>query len=161
AQRAARLQILSRVRNIPPPDGTSPRTGGRDMPAEPAAPRRYDMRKSINLWAFPYPQRMTLRQCIQLAKDAGFDGIELNYDLHNDLCPKSGTAEYHAIRRTADEVGIALSGVCTGLWADYPCSSNDEAIRARGLELFGLMIQAAHDLGTPNLLTVPGMVDLP
>ncbi len=40
--------------------------------------RRYDMKKSINLWAFPYPQRMTLAECLQLAKDAGFDGIELN-----------------------------------------------------------------------------------
>ena len=53
--------------------------------------KRYAMKKSINLWAFPYPQRMTLKECLQLAKDAGFDGIELNYDLDNDLSPKSGT----------------------------------------------------------------------
>lgn len=50
-----------------------------------ASPKRYEMKKSINLWAFPYPQRMTLRECLQLAKDAGFDGIELNYDLESDL----------------------------------------------------------------------------
>ena len=37
---------------------------------------------------------MTLKECLQLAKDAGFDGIELNYDLENDLSPKSGTKEY-------------------------------------------------------------------
>ena len=49
------------------------------------------MKKSINLWAFPYPDRMILRECLQLAKDAGFDGIELNYDLENDLSPKAGT----------------------------------------------------------------------
>src|SRR3954464_7845828 len=30
--------------------------------------RRYDMRKSINLWAFPYPDKMSLQQCLQLAK---------------------------------------------------------------------------------------------
>ena len=30
-----------------------------------ASPKRYDMKKSINLWAFPYPQRMTLRECLQ------------------------------------------------------------------------------------------------
>ena len=24
------------------------------------APKRYDIKKSINLWAFPYPNRMTL-----------------------------------------------------------------------------------------------------
>ena len=45
-----------------------------------AATKRYGMKKSINLWAFPYPDRMNLRECLQLAKDAGFDGIELNYD---------------------------------------------------------------------------------
>ncbi len=59
----------------------------------PSTPRKpYDMKKSINLWAFPYPQRMTLGECLQLAKDAGFDGIELNYDLDNDLSPKAGHA---------------------------------------------------------------------
>lgn len=47
--------------------------------------KRYEMKKSINQWAFPYPQKMSLRECLQLAKDAGFDGIELNYDLENDL----------------------------------------------------------------------------
>ncbi len=52
-----------------------------------ASPKAYRMKKSINLWAFPYPQRMTLRECLQLAKNAGFDGIELNYDLDNDLAP--------------------------------------------------------------------------
>src|SRR5712691_170363 len=64
-----------------------------------ASPKRYDMKKSINLWAFPYPGRMTLRQCLQLAKDAGFDGIELNYDLENDLSPKAGPRELKAIRK--------------------------------------------------------------
>src|SRR5512141_3089815 len=49
-----------------------------------AAPKRYEMKKSINLWAFPYPDRMNLRDCLELAKRAGFDGIELNYDLEND-----------------------------------------------------------------------------
>ena len=48
------------------------------------------MKKSINLWAFPYPERMNLRECLQLAKNAGFDGIELNYDLDNDLSPRAG-----------------------------------------------------------------------
>ena len=36
------------------------------------ARRKYNMKKSINLWAFPYPDKMSLRQCLQLAKDAGF-----------------------------------------------------------------------------------------
>ena len=68
------------------------------------AVRRYPMKKSINLWAFPYPDRMTLRECFQLAKDAGFDAIELNYDLDNDLSPKATLEDYRAIRRMADSM---------------------------------------------------------
>ncbi|MEZ6122991.1 MAG: sugar phosphate isomerase/epimerase family protein [Planctomycetaceae bacterium] len=121
----------------------------------------YRMKKSINLWAFPYPQKMTLQQCLQLAKDAGFDGIELNYDLDSDLSPKSGTKEFQAIRRMAEDIGIAISGLCSFLFWPYPLTSNDPAERARGMELAGLMTQAAHDLGTENLLVVPGAVHMP
>ena len=123
--------------------------------------RKYTIKKSINLWAFPYPDKMSLKQCLQLAKDAGFDGIELNYDLDSDLSPKSGTKEFQDIRRMADEIGIAISGVCSFLFWPYPLTSNDPAERARGMELAGKMTQAAHDLGTENLLVVPGAVHMP
>jgi hexulose-6-phosphate isomerase len=123
--------------------------------------KRYEMKKSVNLWAFPYPEKMTLVQCLQLAKDAGFDGIELNYDLDNDLSPKAGTKELQAIRRTADKIGIAISGLCSFLFWPYPLTSNDPEKRARGLELAGKMTEAAHELGTENLLVVPGAVHIP
>lgn len=126
-----------------------------------AAPKRYDMKKSINLWAFPYPGRMTLRECLQLAKDAGFDGIELNYDLESDLSPKAGPKELQAIRKMAGEIGIAISGLCSFLFWPYSLSSNDAAQRQRGAELAGKMLEAAHELGTENLLVVPGAVHIP
>jgi L-ribulose-5-phosphate 3-epimerase len=127
----------------------------------PAAGKRYAMKKSINLWAFPYPQRMSLQQCLQLAKDAGFDGIELNYDLDSDLSPRSGTAEFTAIRRMAEKIGIAISGLCSFLFWPYPLTAHDPVRRARGIELAQAMTQAAHDLGTDNLLVVPGAVHIP
>jgi hexulose-6-phosphate isomerase len=142
----------------------APRARSAEAPApDPrrASPRRYAMKKSINLWAFPYPDRMTLEECLRLAKAAGFDGIELNYDLDNDLSPKSGTKEFTAIRKLADRIGIAISGLCSFLFWPYPLSSNDPAKRERGLELAGKMAQAAHDLGVENLLVVPGAVHIP
>jgi hexulose-6-phosphate isomerase len=125
------------------------------------AQRRYAMKKSINLWAFPYPAKMGLRDCLQLARNAGFDGIELNYDLDNDLSPRSGTPQYRAIRAMADEVGIAISGVCSFLFWPYSLTDNDPELRARGLELATSMVRAAHDLGTRNVLVVPGAVHIP
>jgi len=126
-----------------------------------ASPKRYRMKKSINLWAFPYPQRMNLEECLQLAKDAGFDGIELNYDLENDLSPKSGQKEYQAIRKMADKIGIQISGLCSFLFWPYPLTSNDPDKRARGIDLAGKIAQAAHDLGVKNVLVVPGAVHIP
>ena len=126
-----------------------------------ASPKQYGVKKSINLWAFPYPERMSLEECLQLAKDAGFDGIELNYDLENDLSPKSGSRDYAAIRQMADRIGIAISGLCSFLFWPYPLTSNDRSKRQQGLELAGKIAQAAHDLGVQNVLVVPGAVHIP
>src|SRR4051812_26432138 len=132
-----------------------------DAAGSPPAKKKYAMKKSINQWAFPYPEKMNLEQCLRLAKDAGFDGIELNYDLDNDLSPKNGPKEYAAIRRTAEKIGIAISGVCSFLFWPYPLTSNDPAKRARGLELAAKIAEAASDLGTENVLVVPGAVHIP
>jgi L-ribulose-5-phosphate 3-epimerase len=126
-----------------------------------SSPKRYNMKKSINLWAFPYPQLMSLKECLQLARDAGFDGIELNYDLESDLSPKSDSKKFQEIRKMAEQIGIAISGLCSFLFWPYPMTSNDPKIRARSMELAGLMAQAAKDLGTENLLVVPGAVGIP
>src|SRR5262249_16909553 len=125
------------------------------------SPKRYNMKKSINLWAFPYPERMSLPHSLPLPPNAGFEGIELNYDLDNDLSPKAGPKEFQAIRKTAEKIGIAVSGLCSFLFWPYSFTSNLAAQRKRGLELATNMINAAHELGTENLLVVPGAVPIP
>jgi hexulose-6-phosphate isomerase len=123
--------------------------------------RRYEMRKSINLWALPYPQKMTLRQCLELCKDAGFDGVELNYALEGDLSPEASDEQISDIGRMAQKIGIAISGVCSFLFWPYAFTHNDPARRAKGVELAGKMIDATKLLGTENLLVVPGAVYVP
>lgn len=148
--------------------GTAVAASGGARAAEPqppdqrrASPKRYDLKKSINLWAFPYPDRMNLRECLQLAKDAGFEGVELNFDLKDDLSPETSDGGLAAIRKMADEIGIAISGLCSFLFWPYPLTSNDPAIRRRSLELAEKMLAAAAGLGVENLLVVPGAVHVP
>jgi L-ribulose-5-phosphate 3-epimerase len=126
-----------------------------------AAVKKSRLKKSINLWAFPYPDRMSLEECLQLAKRAGFDGIELNYDLDNDLSPNASPQQLAQIRQMADQIGIEISGLCSFLFWPYPLTSNDPAKRARGLELAGMMSGAAKQMGVENLLVVPGAVHIP
>jgi L-ribulose-5-phosphate 3-epimerase len=121
----------------------------------PPAGKKYDMKKSINLWALPYPQKMTLRECLQLCKDAGFDGVELNYALEGDLSPEASDAAIKDIGAMARKIGIQVSGVCSFLFWPYP------ERRKKGVELAQQMIKAARLLGTDNLLVVPGSVYAP
>lgn len=137
-------------------DDTAPKT-----PSPPNEGKKYPFKKSINLWAFPYPDKMTLKECLQLAKDAGFDGVELNYNLEGDLSPEASDADLKKIRKMADEIGIAISGLCSFLFWPYSLTSNDPERRSKGRQLAKKMIHAASALGTKNLLVVPGAVYIP
>ena len=132
-------------------------------PAKASAPprKKYDMKKSINLWALPYPQKMSLKECLQLCKDAGFDGVEVNYALEGDLSPQASEADVKAIGKFAERIGLAISGVCSFLFWPYSLTHEDPKRRERGLELAAGMIRTARLLGTENLLVVPGAVYIP
>jgi L-ribulose-5-phosphate 3-epimerase len=132
----------------------------------PAAPRRqpgkkYDMKKSINLWALPYPQRMTLKECFQLCKEAGFDAVELNYADEGEISPKASPADLKAIGALARQTGLDVSGVCSFLFWPYSLTHEDPKRRQKGLELATAIIHAAPLLGTENVLVVPGAVYIP
>jgi hexulose-6-phosphate isomerase len=119
------------------------------------------MKKSINLWALPYPQKLTLEQCFEITARAGFDAVEVNYNLEGDISPSAGEKELGEIRALAEKAGLAISGLCSFLFWSYPLTAGSESTRSRGLELAGKMIEAARALGTENLLVVPGAVHIP
>ena len=137
-------------------DARPERTGAPQRPR-----RRYDMKKSINLWAFPYPDRMSLKECFELARDAGFDAVEVNYALEGELSPEATERDLKHIGQLARGCGIAISGVCSFLYWPYSLTSKDPDRRRRGLELAGQMIRAARALGTENLLVIAGSVYIP
>jgi L-ribulose-5-phosphate 3-epimerase len=126
-----------------------------------ASRKRFDMKKSINLWAFPYPQAWPLKKCFEIAKDAGFDGVEVNFALDGDISPDASADDLKRIGDMAREIGIEISGVCSFLFWPFALTSNDVGRRKRGLELAGMMVAAAKALGTENLLVVPGAVYIP
>ncbi len=126
-----------------------------------AAGKAYPMNKSINLWALPYPKKMSLRRCFEVCAHAGFDAVEVNYALEGDLSPKASADDLVKIGRTARELGVDISSVCSFLFWPYALTHPDEKRRRKGLDLAKKMIEAASLLGTENLLVVPGAVYIP
>ncbi len=141
--------------------GLAAETPAETQPDQTEPSRRYDMKKSINLWALPYPDKMSLADCFELCKDAGFDGVEVNYALEGELSPEAGEADIRAIGETARKIGIEISGLCSFLFWPYSLTHHDPQRRKQGLELAKKMIRAAWLLKTPNLLVVPGAAYVP
>jgi hexulose-6-phosphate isomerase len=128
---------------------------------QPPAGKRYDMQTSINLWALPYPQSMSLVECFRLAKAAGLDAVEVNYNLEGDVSPEASETDLRKIGAMARDVGIEISGLCSFLFWPYSLTSEDPERRTKGRDLAKRMIHAAAALGTKNLLVVPGAVYIP
>ncbi len=130
-------------------------------PVPQQAHKRYDMKKSINLWAFPYPDKWSLRECFQIAKDAGFDAVEPNFNLEGEFSAESTDDEIRSVRKLADEIGIEISGLCSFLFWPFSMTQNDAERREKGIELASRMVEAAALVQTENLLVVPGAVYAP
>ena len=131
------------------------------MPRSVTPTKRYEMKKSINFWALPYPEKMTLRQALELCKDAGFEGVELNFDEKGEISPEASDRDLHAIGQMVRAIGLQISGLCSFLFWPYSLTHEDPKKRQRGLELAFQMIRACKALGTENLLVVPGSVYAP
>ncbi len=123
------------------------------------------MRKSINEWAFPAD--MPMQQRMQLAKRAGFEGIEVALTEDDEegsqsalglLCVESYEAGSERIRQMAEEVGIEIASVATGLHWSHSLTADDEAERQKAMEISQVLLKAANAVGVDGVLIIPGCV---
>jgi hexulose-6-phosphate isomerase len=113
------------------------------------------MKKAISIWSF---KEKTVRQAILLAKEAGFDGIELALNETGETSLESNKEELLAIKEYAKEKGIVIHSVATGLYWAYSLTSNDAGERAKAMHVAVKQIEMAKILGATSVLIVPGAV---
>ena len=114
------------------------------------------LKKGINAWSFP--GGLTVAQCLDMAKDAGFDGFEPALGETGELSLESPAAEIRKIREYADAAGIALTSLASGLYWDYPLTSPDAKVREKAQLIVKKQLEAAAILGVDTILVVPGAV---
>lgn len=114
------------------------------------------MKKGISIWAFPHGTR--LGDAFLMAKRAGFDGVEVALSDKGELTLDTTDEELKKIRAAADEAGIELYSVASGIYWKHPFTANDrktaETARAYGRK----QIDIAAALGCDTILVVPGVV---
>ena len=117
---------------------------------------RSKLHKGINIWSFD--QSRSIEQCMRLAKDAGFEGIELAMAKDGPLGLTSSDQEILAVKALAQEIGIQICSLATGLYWQYSLTANPPEIRAKAKQVVRRQIDMAALLGVDCILVCPGTV---
>ena len=114
------------------------------------------MKKSINIWSFPGD--WDFKRKLAVAHEAGFEGFEPDLTESGAIHLKSGADELAAVKMLAENYGLALSSLATGLYWGANAASDDPAVRRRATEILDRQIACAAALGIDTVLVVPGAV---
>jgi hexulose-6-phosphate isomerase len=115
------------------------------------------MKKGINIWSFP---QGTIKESLTLAKKAGFEGVELALNGTGELSMESTDCEIKAVRKMAEDMGLALYSLSCGLCWDYRLSDDDPTIRQKAKDMIKKQIDTAKILGADTVLVIPGVVNV-
>jgi hexulose-6-phosphate isomerase len=116
------------------------------------------MRKGINQWAFGAKR---LKDVFVLAKQAGYDGVEVVIDEKDGEINLSSTRkDIEKIVATAKRAGVEINSMATGLFWSYSLTSDDAQVRAKARDIVRKMIAIASWLKVDTILVVPGAVDV-
>ncbi|MBQ6902650.1 MAG: sugar phosphate isomerase/epimerase [Oscillospiraceae bacterium] len=115
------------------------------------------MKKGISIWSFA---ETDLKKCMELAKNAGFDGLELALDEHGPVSMDSTKEDILSVKKMAEETGIELYSVACGLYWKYNYTSANEENVKYAKEITVKQLEVASWLGCDTILVVPGAVEV-
>jgi L-ribulose-5-phosphate 3-epimerase len=114
------------------------------------------MKKGINYWSFD--RATTMAEALQLAKQAGFDGLEFCLAEDGEVSLTSTESDLHELRKRAEDLEVELPSVASWLVWENNLVSDDESIRRRATDIIKVQIETARILGADTVLVVPGYV---
>ncbi len=115
------------------------------------------MKKGINIWSFP---QGTIKDNLTLAKKAGFEGVELALNGEGELSMQSTEKEIAEVRKQAEDIGLDLYSLSSGLCWDYRLSDDDERMREKAKDMIKKQLDTAKILGADTILVIPGVVNV-
>jgi len=95
-----------------------------------------------------------------LAKDAGFEGVEVALDESTgEITLASNEQQLLELKQQADDAGIELYSVASGLYWSCWLSSDDVAERTKSQDIVKKQLDTAAVLGCQSILVNPGCVN--
>jgi L-ribulose-5-phosphate 3-epimerase len=121
------------------------------------------MIKSISYWSTKNGLTNThpVAEALDEAKAAGFDGMELCLGPEGALNTDSSRAQCEGFRKMADDKGLIVKTLASGMSWGFNPTSDDKSVRAKCIELHTAALERAAWLGCDAMLFVPGVVASP
>jgi len=107
------------------------------------------MKKGICIGSLP--GKLSPEERFQLAKDAGFDGVEIN-TVNTD-------EESKKLKAIADSIGLEIPSIMNSAHWQFPLSSPDAEVRAKSVDGMMKSMASASIVGADTVLLVPGVVN--
>ncbi len=115
------------------------------------------MKKGISIWSFAGG---SLEENFKLAKNAGFDGVEVALAEDGEINLNSTKEDLLKIKEQAKSAGIELYSVASGLYWKYSITSNCSNQREKAKLCVRKQLEVASILGCDTILVVPGAVSV-
>jgi hexulose-6-phosphate isomerase len=96
------------------------------------------------------PEEMTVLQKFEVAKRAGFDGVESN--------TLNSADEVKQYKEAAEKTGVKITSIMNSDHWKYPLSDNDPEVVKKCIDGLKTSMHNAHDLDAGAVLLVPGVV---
>ena len=113
--------------------------------------------KSITMRAFPAGE--PLNRSLATARKAGFDAVEVNLEPNQPCSLQSSDSEIIAFGAAIAAHGLKVSAVYSREQWQYPLTSADLSVSARGRSLIQRLASCADLFDAGAVLVVPGAVD--
>jgi L-ribulose-5-phosphate 3-epimerase len=114
------------------------------------------MKKGINLWCFP--SEWPFEEKIKVAKQAGFQGIELNVEQEGHLTLEATHQHLRDIKSLVEQHHMEITSISSNLFWQFSLTSNDRDVRQKAIDVIKTMTDFASFLSVSTILVVPGLV---
>jgi hexulose-6-phosphate isomerase len=98
---------------------------------------------------------MSVADILSTAKNAGFEAVELTLEASGEITLETSVDDLKRIKETADDLGMLLPTVATGLNWQFPLVGPDPALCAKGVQVTKKCLEVAKVFGAQTVLAVP------
>lgn len=120
------------------------------------------MKKGISYWSLEggLSGERDIEDAMRESRSCGFQSIELAVGYKGVLTPETTQDRCRKIVNTAEEIGIEISSVATGIYWETSLTDNDPKVREKAIQATKKILAIAHWLKTDAILVIPGAVDI-